>query len=224
MKKTAFLLLSVVVPLVVLIFAACEKDSDGNLTVIEAKNVINIFDDNSLNDVVNVKALIVYRDFNTFEVKMEEICSGKYENNGFKLTLSGSVSENYLMSTFSQFSAGTVSDPNAKYGGSIITAYDNKGQQTGYFLYASSDYFNGSAEKPVYGTTYCYLDRNVTVKGSYVNEEFYIEYDCSFKKGWNIAYNKIEYTNGIDLVTTTKPSGVAFQWLYIGGNLPLLYF
>ena len=243
-KRNRLSLFGTVIALV-LVLGACDKPGgssgsssgtdNGNASVIEAKDVVNLPGDNSISKIANVKALISYADLNTFKVTMQEIATGAYENNGFKLTLPSSVSDNYLtnlMSTYANIPTDakdkiTVSDAKAKYGSIIVVAYDNAGKQIGYFLCASSDYYDammGGLDNPVYSTNYAYTDKNVTVKGNAtIDDGFVMELDCFYKKGWNFIYQKIENKNGVtgaSLVTSTKPSGVSFQWYYMGGSLP----
>ena len=60
----------------------------------------------------------------------------------------------------------------------------------------------------------CYVDRNVTIKGSYT-EDYYgtiLNYNCSLKKGWN--YIVMSFNETKDTVTytssTTQPNG--YKW------------
>ncbi|MDR0207212.1 MAG: hypothetical protein LBI45_08165 [Bacteroidales bacterium] len=218
MRKPAFLLSTILVFVIVSqLFVACDRENDSKEKVIEVENVINIFDSNKLYDVATVKAFAVY----SSEIKMHEISKCKYNNNGFKLTLPNSVSDNYL-SIYSQVPNGvTISNDKVNQCSVMLAACDVDGKQIGNFFWFSSDYFNDSADKPVYTANHYYFDRNLTVKGNYIEGEFNMKYDCSFKKGWNVLFIKLEKKNGLPVVSliTTKPPDVIFQWNYLEGAL-----
>jgi hypothetical protein len=64
--------------------------------------------------------------------------------------------------------------------------------------------------------SYLYADRDLTVKGisrwydDYEGEYYEEEFNCSFKKGWNIVY----FIADNDKITTQKPSGANLKWYY----------
>jgi hypothetical protein len=43
---------------------------------------------------------------------------------------------------------------------------------------------------------------------------FYFDYDCNFKKGWNVLYLTEENFNDKYSVTTQKPSEVKMEWIF----------
>jgi len=211
MKKSAFLLLSAFVFSAVFFFTSCEKPPITGGNVIEAKDVTS-FSPNNLNKIDKVKAFVFYYD----EFELKEIASCKFEKNGFTLTLPEDVPEKYLYGFGDTESTGIKVNPaNAKLAPIQIIACDKSDNNIGSFFFGSEDIINAT-EYPVYGTTFWYLDRRVTIKGKYI-DEFSTKYDCSLKKGWNILYSKLEQ-NGLT-ISSSKPSGVNYKWYFTGGYL-----
>jgi len=221
MKKSAFLLLSAFVFSAVFFFTSCDKPPITGGNVIEAKDVTS-FPPENLEKIDKVKAFI----FNQSEFTYQEVASCKFEKNGFTLTLPENVSENFLMSIASQVPPGIKMNPtDAKRSLILIAAIDRSGKQIGYLFFASDNLFKSPHAKLTYTTDFLYFDRNVTIKGNYSYESYNTKYDCSFKKGWNILYYRVKYDNetiSIPLLSTSKPSGVNFQWFFLEG-IPLDY-
>jgi len=162
----------------------------GSSFVIEAKGVIG--DDDS--DVVSVGAIVEGHDYDY------EAGTAKYGKNGFKITLTSTVSNKYLTEVDDVIDEDVVSDKKAKISYPIwIDAYDEDDECIGEF-YCYGDEWE---------IWYLYADRSFTAKGNIYSEE----YDCSFKKGWNILYY---YDNGsVEKFSTKKPSGINFKWYYV---------
>jgi len=174
-------------------FASCEKDKDskkddpsggGASNVINATNVIN-----GNSSIATVKAMADYDDY--------VFASGKYGNNGFKLNLPATVSDEYLYYVSGEYGGNnvTISDPEAKMTYTWIEAYDKDGEQIGEFFVVNANQDWG---------LYVYVDRNVTVKG----KDSFTTYDCSFTKGWNIIY----FVDNESLTTTKQPSGTIYWY------------
>jgi len=200
MKKFCFLIL---MASALALITGCDKNKGGGSDEPTGGGfVINatVVDGDDYNDeIATVKAEMENDEEETFY-----IASGKYANGGFKLTLPNNVSEKHLYAineTFDDFD-GTISDPNAKIGAIWISAFDENGKLIGEF-YQEYDGDDEGIE-----ANYLYVDRKVIVKG-YDDE---LEFDCSFKKGWNIVYG-IETDEG-GKITTQKPSGVNLKWYY----------
>jgi len=142
--------------------------------------------------------------------KVNAIATATCENNEFEITLPGTISGKYLYSWPAGFK-GTISDPRAKIGGTSLRAYDSKNKEIGDVLNCSL-YGNGSV---LYFVFYYYADRDVTITGNMNNEySLKIEFDLSFKKGWNLVYEKIVFNEEkYDyFLTTQEPSDVIFKW------------
>ena len=205
MKK---ILTSVMIALMAIaLFSTCKKDDDTVVkpSVMSAKNVIN-----SNSDIVSVKALTY--DDNTDEEVI--LATTPYQNDGFKLTLK-TPPENCLYEIGYAFEFEderiVVSDPNAKIGFAGATAYNHKDKEMGEF------YFIGISTRCYVDAIYIYADRNFTVKGKIDYGEsvsYYEEYNCSFKKGWNILYVIEGNFEGHLLFTTKNTSGVTLEWVF----------
>ena len=210
MKKSAFLLLSAFVFSAVFFFTSCEKPPITGDNVIEAKDVKSL-SQSGLDNVDMVKAVIAFISSTGIEVK--EIASCKFEKNGFTLTLPDNIPDNYLLSLDAyEYPGITINPKNAKQGSIEIVAYDKTENIIGAFNLASDNYFSGSSEASICGAGFSYCDRHFTIKGTL--EKFPIKYNCSFKKGWNISYLKIDGKTGF-FATTSKPSGVKFKWYFL---------
>jgi hypothetical protein len=140
------------------------------------------------------------------------VATCKYENGGFKLILPETVKDNLgsITTWCGQNFEGTISDKDTKRAMASIGAFDSSDKWIGTFGYEDGSNW----------VDFIYVDRDVTVKGkssaTYGENIFNEEYDCTFKKGWNMMYVAAEsfgseyfYVN-----TTKKPSGVNFQWNY----------
>jgi len=201
---------------VVMCSVACKKDNKsddpgggggGTGLVIEAKDVIDSDD-----KIAIVEAYC----FEYYSADWSTIAKGKYENDGFKLTLSGTLNSKYLYGIIEELDEwAIISHPNAKIGGvSGFAALDRDNNEIGEF------YCFGETDNGWIGILYLYADRDFTLKGSYTYEDddwYEVEtYDCAFKKGWNAMYSIEEYYDEGDvfILTTKKPSGVIFEWYY----------
>jgi hypothetical protein len=164
-------------------------DDGGDTFIIDAKNVVN-----GSAKIVTVKATVLgeYDDY--------IVASSEYKNNAFKLTLS-TVPSRYLYDFMFGGNGVVLSDENAKMAYLDVFALDNTMKPIGYF-------FLDDASGGENATDYFYVDRNFTAKGTYVNDDEIWQVDCTFKKGWNTVY-----WVGTSL-TTTKPSGINFKWVY----------
>jgi len=207
MKKTLFYLFAVITIFSVT-FVACEKDDiGGNASIIEAKNVdvseCTFWTDGyveynpitgewewipgkySSANIIAVKAILSNYDY--------EVAESEFRSNSFSLKLSN-VPEHYLdfVTSWSRITEDMISDKNAKWQFIRVYVYDDKKNDWRLSLRDSRD---------MYGE-YVYVDRKFTIQG--VNNGY--QYDCSFKKGWNIIYE----FNGKYM--TKKPSDTNFRW------------
>jgi hypothetical protein len=201
-KKYALLLIAGLV----ICSVSCKKDSKDTDFVIEAKNVID-----GNNDIAIVKASM-------WKSGEEEIiATGKYENNGFKLTLPATLDSKYLSTTIGYAPVGVnVSNPNAKVReADCFSAYDKNDNRIGVLFISVEETTNRRVK-----ATYLYTDRNFSVTGSYTevsgNTTEIATFDCSLKRGWNIMYSIEESGDGCSYftLTTKKPSDVTLNWHY----------
>ena len=166
--------------------------------VIEVTNVIG-----SSSGVVTVKALEWIFD--------DVIASAEYKNKGFKLTLPNTMQSKYLQYDVSEYFdvlPSMVSDKNAKVSEVYLLAYNNAGDVIGGF-----DMSDEGMDFYVFATYY-YADRDFTIKGIDNSEDYDVEWNCTFKKGWNIMY-WYEDDGWDELYTTQKPSGINLQWYFL---------
>ena len=218
-----FIYLMMVVLLLMTAFVACEKDKDskgddnggggggggGNNPFVINATVVN---GNDYNDYISTVKAVIYYAWGYGEDYV--VASGEYKNGGFKLTLPATVPAEYLTEIGSDLpSSITISDRKAKVMNEALSifAYDGEGDYIGRCFLDDEDGGDNYSG-------YLYVDRNVTIKGRYYDEDYYyeeVEYDCSLKKGWNIMY--IIWSENGGLYTTQKPSGVNFKWYYYDG-------
>ena len=171
-------------------------------SVIIATNVIN-----SDSSIETVKA------FMDDETSWDEevVATGKYENDGFKLTLPKTVSDNFLYPIGEEFEDDewvTVSDLQAKVGGTWLYAFNKSDKEIGEF------YYFGINNRVWVDALYMYADRNFTIKGKYEYGKWTEEYDMSFKKGWNIVYAVEEMHGTKFILTTQKPADLVMDWVF----------
>jgi len=170
--------------------------------VIEATNVID-----APNDMASVVAISYGLEGGTLQGIT--FASAKYENNGFKLTIPATIPNKFLLTYddelwYGIFEKMPCSDKNVKfvYAPFLFGLNHNKEYVRQIYL---------MDEEQGIMAAYLYADRDFTAKGivSYDNGGE-VEYDCSFKKGWNIMY----YTD--NLVTTQKPANAnLLKWICI---------
>ena len=105
---------------------------------------------------------------------------------------------------------GIFSDKNAQmlYGIQILARKKNGGYV--YFDYSPLTSFEFGIH------TFIYVDRDVTIKGTQkMNSESVVEFDCSFKKGWNSLY-LYENTYGTRITyTTQQSSNLNYGWIWM---------
>ena len=186
----------------IVLFTTCNKDDDSsgntsseNPSFINAKNVV------SNGDIVSVKALME----NYITEEDVVIATSKFENNGFTMVLP-TPPEQCLYEVRGTFN-GIVSDLKAKIGFLNVGAFNMKDKKEGalYFLGISANYYVDAY--------YIYADRDFTVKGQGGNY-YYTEYNCSFKKGWNILYYVENSSGNKTYYATKKPAEVTMEWVF----------
>ena len=219
MKKLLFVFVAVAV--ISVFFVACKDKESGAINPIEVKNVFGNKDE--ISKISNVEAQAFYYDYEVDDYYSETIASCDYKN-GFKLKLQNTLSDEFLYYFWEDddefLGKITISDTTAKVGEIEIVALDNTGEEIGGFSFEVERYINGEL---YYGYAYyVYADKDFTIKGKYEDNEYKwkssIEFNCSFKEGWNIICIEVEESDITYIekvkITTTKPSGNNWVWRY----------
>ncbi|MDR1172831.1 MAG: hypothetical protein LBL24_10285 [Bacteroidales bacterium] len=178
------------------VFVGCNKDDDDLETSVVADNKITVTVDAP--NVAVVKARMDDYEGDG-DATMDE-CD--YSNGGFALTLPATLDAEYLEPLVDVFPSGiSVSDKNTKMGDLLIYGHNADGASIGAFYYGSNT-CNGE---------YTYVDRNVTITGSYTDGDGYkTVFNVSLVKGWNIVYST--ETEKICTVTTSNPGGLSWYF------------
>jgi hypothetical protein len=213
-----FLSLMSAVLIVMAAFASCDKDkndsgggsSSDNPFLVTVKNVIG-----NDNDIATVAGLVDY-EFKEHWVEHYEVASTLYKNNGFEMKLPETVADEYLWDADEWFGEDVdkiISDNNARVTYLWIYAMDNDEDKLGEFWQRdeSDNYYALSR--------YLYVDRSFILKGTTYEEDegYLVEWNCTFKKGWNIMYYFVNDKSEAS-ITTKNPSGVNLKWYFDGGN------
>ena len=197
-------------------FTNCDSSNEvENVNRIVSHEVKNVNSD----DIATVQVKVSYSrmrsenqwQWETYYYKEYEIADfAKYENGSLKLNLSATIPDEYLYSNSEKvwplhgynFSEGViVSDIEAKTNRIVIlTALSSAGESVG-------DFYLGNDNN--YRAEYIYADRDFTEKGiSESGHTLGVEFDCSYKKGWNIRYvSNLKYM-------TQKPLNEDFNWCF----------
>jgi len=149
------------------------------------------------------------------------LVSTEFQDDSFKLKLPRTVDDKYLWLfadhwLIDLFDESWVSDKNAKITIARVNTWDENKNDIGFFYHHGTYIMNSHAQG-----FFLYADKNFTVKGEKNDEEgIPFKYDCSFSKGWNFLYLYCDhgyYPSIINyhLLTTQKPSGGFWNWLYI---------
>ena len=177
------------------------------VTIGSGSNVINAQNvENGSSDIVSVKAAT----YNRYYV-YRFLATEKYEKGGFILMLPDTIPDSYLYGPywydadeygvdwfyFNHIFSEYVSDSEAKCGAINFLAYNTKENIIGEFYLADDDAHVVAV--------YIYVDRDCTLKVS--------DYDCTFKKGYNILYLLNPHSHSTEY-TTQKPSGLKLKWKY----------
>ena len=191
-------------------FAACDKnDPSGDSYVVIENNlnsdnplVIKAYNvENGSNDIDLVKVTMGYQS-SDFEQHYLEF-SAKFENGGFELNLPATIPDEYLSlsSNILLYEDDILlSDIHAKNTLVTIAAHNSDEANIGGFGISSGKWNMG----------FMYADRNYTEKGV---SKGGLEYDCSYKKGWNIVYWYWDGTNSKK--TTQKPENEKFKCYFL---------
>jgi len=203
-------------------FAACKKENDSSGNGENNSNINpSVIEVNGLggSNIATVKMMVYWE--NEYEGGEDAIATAPYQNGGFKMTLPATIPDKYLWEWGEGEKGITVSDPNARVCAlEGVTAYSSAEKSpVGYFY----SYLRGG--DVVYGACYrIYSDRDFSIRGKYSRDwgNYSEEWECFFKKGWNILYY---YDKGnSEIYTTQKPSNAEIKWIYSPSNNPVVRF
>jgi hypothetical protein len=180
-----------------------KENSDGTFTI----TATNVIDGSS--KIATVKAEIMW-ETGDYDYGRDVIAQAQYQNNGFTLKLPATLSAKYLRLIAEDAPDGVaISDKTAKSTGlHDIMAYDKDKSNIG------SLYFEGNNEG-LHDVMWLYVDKNVTVKGEYRDEDERViyKYDMNLKKGWNAVYFTETKSHNFT-ITSQKPAGVNYSWYF----------
>ena len=190
-------------------FTACDKnDITNNSHVVVENNPINDSPlvvkaynvENGSNDITSAKVIMGYQS-SDFEWHYLEH-SAKFENGGFELNIPATIPDEYLSPSSNILLHEDdilLSNIQAKNTSVIIVAHNSNESIIGGFSFRSNKWNMG----------FIYADRNYTENGF---SKGGLEYDCSYKKGWNIVYWYWDGTNSKK--TTQKPKNENFKCFF----------
>jgi len=199
MKKYYYNILTALLAISML-FIACKEGEYNDLSVIEVDYVKG-----STSYIVTVKAVADFQGFNSYG----DVIATSSFNNGFLITLPKVLSDKYLHTDESE----ALSNPKAKLGNIVLLAYNDKDVVIGIFMLKGE---NGNIS--IENAQHIYADRKCSLKGEIGMGFFAANYNCSFKKGWNIAY-LIDEHSGTITFTTQKPSDINLNWEFFSFEL-----
>jgi hypothetical protein len=195
----------------VTVFTGCNKDDDEGETNSITSISATVESGSSYNSSIDtVKAVV---DINNVYFT---IASGSYSNGGFSISLPKTVDDKYLEKMTTDMPEGiTVSDSQTKGCGIELKGYKSN-KALGIFQYTLTNDADAGNEG-----AYVYVDKNVTIIGSYSESLWGITmkevYDLSLKKGWNIVYMQTTASEA-DMSATIKISNekiTGLKWFFI---------
>ena len=212
MKTEIHLKLAVII-LLAAVFTSCDKDfDDSNVpSSINPKEVVIVASEveNITNDVSGIFAQLRYTNNSGGFTGLQYLSNyAEFQGGSLMLRFPGSFPDEHLGSPLfavwpavklSTYEGVTLSDMDAKTGIIYLHASNN----------ASYNYSIGKFElgSNAWIAEFMYADRDFTAKG---NSKYDIEFDCSFKKGWNVMYRKKDYSK----ITTEMPLNEKFKWYF----------
>jgi len=198
MKKYFFYL---AVAVMTIFFIACNKNNliNGSLEIIEGNATLSIKAikvQNGNSEIASAK--IILQTFKPTHDGDMIVYTATYKNGGFELNIPATIPEGYLSpaSNILIFEDNILlSDTQAKTTSFSIGAHNSTETNIGGFSFSSGKWNLG----------FVYADRSFTEKGI---SKGGLEYDCSYKKGWNIVYWYWSEKNSIK--TTQSPKNEKF--------------
>jgi len=204
MNKTVFYL---AMAIMVVFFTDCNKtdqisenetvtDSYGDALIKENPLIVKVTNlENGKGDIAFAKFYVTYYSNGDWPYLA---FSAKFENDGFELNFPATIPSEYLDSASNtMINEGLPSsDTQAKTVSVNIEAHNSSDEIIGAFGFVSDNW----------AIEFKYADRDFTEKGT--SDYYGVEYDCSYKKGWNIVYWSL---NGQKKHTTQKPLNETFK-------------
>jgi len=175
-------------------FTSCSKediisDKEGYVQIMEAPLSVKVT--NLKNEhIAFAKFYVTY--YNNGEWPHLEF-STNYGNDGFELDFPATIPDEYLQSASNN--GVPLSDIQAKIVSVHIDAHNVADENIGGFSFRSDKW----------GIEFKYADRDFIEKGI---SEYGVEFDCSYKKGWNVVYCT---SDGGVKRTTQKPLNEEFK-------------
>jgi len=172
------------VVIMTIFLAGCDKNNSvGNNEsyALINENPLHIkaqYVENSRGDISSVQMVLTY--FSSDKEWISLTSTAEYKNNGFELNFSEPIPEEYLLKESKIYDNIILSDINARTyltSSGFIYAVNSSGGVFGGFSFSLDDWV----------ICLLYADRDFTAKGI---TERGVEYDCSYKKGWNIEYER----------------------------------
>ena len=208
-------------------FVSCKTDKADESFVIKAENVIN-----SSAEIATVKIKLPNEEIRGELMPSLPFLQTPFQNNGFELTLSGSIPiENmrFVTEEFNdygfEFNEFFISDTNAKWfqltDERMIQTFDENDNQIGIVNFVHTSENENEWRKWRVG--WIYVDRDVVVR---IEEEFDNEINVQthitslvLLKGWNTVYMMTEVISSKGKLTTVmtadRPFDVSFEWVAI---------
>ena len=207
---------TIVACLAVMMFASCnkDKDDDGLSTSTITSITADVEGGSALNDLID-EVRLEARIESYYYVVLE---TAKFTNGGFEFDLPKDVDLSNLrfgifvdeLDNTAPLEGIKVSNENVNVVWVNMYAYDKDGKQLGYFDYSKHN---------TYSLLY-YSDGDVNITGKHTREDKgsgsmeTIIYSCSFKKGWNMAFEVIQRVSGGWDYTVTTKSQSDVKWVF----------
>jgi len=212
-SKGIFVFFTLLTAAMMMFFIACDNNeldskNDSNLEIIEDPTsespfVIKVNNvENGTNNIVLVKSSGIAYCSTDNEWHYLEF-STEYKNGGFVLNFPVTIPDEYLQFAYERviMDGGViVSDTQAKITPVMLLALNSNEAFMGRFSFKSDNWSIG----------FIYADRSFTEKGI---SKYAVEFDCSYKKGWNIVYTSKdgEIADAGSTCTTQKPINEYFK-------------
>jgi len=198
---------------------SCEKEKEIPTSSVSVINVKIPYDNNYDDFIVAVKLLVNSErmlDTNSqqFFWQGTEIAQADFRDGSFTMNLPDNVNSLELFD-MSFPSSIKMSEKNVMHTIARLVAYNEDGEQVGYFTYI---HFFFCDESIVEGGL-MYFDRDFTIIGSDVSTAFISTASCNFKRGWNYVFTISRRNSaGVQLgeVTTSEPN--CMHWNFKANN------
>ena len=178
------------------VFTSCRNDDDDNgdgTLEIRATNIANLPNE--------IRASI-----ETVRVEIDGYIIGEAPfGNSFTLELR-SMPSRFLFPITEEFPGLTINNRSANSLDieAVVLAFDKDGRDIGVFAYEDI-----RENDEIIGIWF-YVDRNVTIRGTYNNWVF----DLNLRRGWNVAYEHFMDDDTTVRFTSQRPTGANLRWVF----------